>query len=114
MHLAGGDADAFADEDEEGRMFGGGLNEDQKVILDMCVSICSSCSSRLVDRRRRSSFEQAGDDTGEEALTLPALRRQLIQFERAVKRNQEMRVKFPDEPEKSVRRFDLLDAASLH
>lgn len=33
---AGGDADYFADEDEEGgRMFGGGLNEDQKHILDL-------------------------------------------------------------------------------
>lgn len=32
---AGGDADYFADEDDEGRMFGGGLNEDQKVIFDM-------------------------------------------------------------------------------
>lgn len=51
---------------------------------------------------RPDSFDQAGDDAGEgdSALTLPALRRQLIQFERAVKKNQEMRVKFPDDPEK--------------
>lgn len=37
-HAAGGDADYFVDEDDEGRMFGGGLNEDQKMILDMCVA----------------------------------------------------------------------------
>ena len=46
-------------------------------------------------------FDQAGEDgQGEELVTLPSLRRQLIQFERTVKKNQEMRVKFPDEPEK--------------
>lgn len=48
---AGGDADAFADEDEEGgRMFGGGLNEDQKVILDMCASSPLPWSSRSLGR----------------------------------------------------------------
>ncbi|KAL7413013.1 DUF1716-domain-containing protein [Mrakia frigida] len=90
----GGDADYFVDEDDEGRMFGGGLNEDQKVIFDM--------------------FDQAGEDgQGEETVTLPSLRRQLIQFERTVKKNQEMRVKFPDEPEKFIDSESNLDSA-LH
>lgn len=57
-----------------------------------------------------TSFDAAGesgqnqDDEGE--LTLPQLKKMLIQFERVVKKNQEMRVKFPDEPEKCVS-FDL-------
>jgi hypothetical protein len=51
-----------------------------------------------------SRFDAAGESGQNEEgeITLPALRRQLIQFERAVKKNQEMRVKFPDEPEKYV------------
>lgn len=56
-----------------------------------------------VSSPRLCRFDQAGEDgQGEETVTLPSLRRQLIQFERTVKKNQEMRVKFPDEPEKSV------------
>ena len=31
----GNDADYFAEEDEEGRFFGGGLNSEQKTILDI-------------------------------------------------------------------------------
>ncbi|CDZ98759.1 Uncharacterized conserved protein [Phaffia rhodozyma] len=85
----------FGDEDDEGRMFGGGLNEDQRTILDM--------------------FDRAGDDEDDEptVVTLPTLRKQLVQFERTVKKNQEMRVKFPDEPEKFIDSESNLDTA-LH
>lgn len=45
---AGGDADYFADEDDEGRMFGGGLNEDQKVIFDMYVQFSLALTALAV------------------------------------------------------------------
>lgn len=84
-------------------MFGGGLNEDQKIILDMCVVRRRPSHHSIADGPRLTRFDQAGEDgQGEGGIKLPALRRQLIQFERAVKKNQEMRVKFPDEPEKCV------------
>jgi hypothetical protein len=50
-------------------------------------------------------FEAAGDEDAEPSeVTLPTLRKMLVQFERVVKKNQEMRVKFPDDPEKCVSR----------
>lgn len=55
----------------------------------------------LLDRGCR--FDAAGDDDDAPSeVTIPALRKMLVQFERVVKKNQEMRVKFPDDPEKSV------------
>ncbi|ORX34896.1 Catenin-beta-like protein [Kockovaella imperatae] len=78
--------------DEEGRFFGGGLNSEQNQILDI--------------------FDQAGDDgTETAALTLPALRRQLLRFERTVAKNAEQRGKFPDDPSKFIESESDLDSA---
>ena len=80
----GGDADYFAEEDEEGRFYGGGLTSEQKEILNI--------------------FDNAGEqDDGASALTLPGIRRTLLRFERAAARNQDHRSKWPDDPTKCVR-----------
>jgi beta-catenin-like protein 1 len=47
-------------------------------------------------------FDKAGDESGEGALSIPALRRQLGKFERAAAKNAEQRGKFPDDPSKYV------------
>ncbi|TFY68686.1 hypothetical protein EVJ58_g846 [Rhodofomes roseus] len=61
----GGDADYFAEEDEEGRFYGGGLTQEQKDILNI--------------------FDQAGEEEAREdleELSLPGIRRLLKRFER--------------------------------
>ena len=89
----GGDADYFAEEDEEGRFFGGGLTSEQKEILNI--------------------FDNAGEqDDGASALTLPGIRRTLLRFERAAARNQDHRSKWPDDPTKCVRELCLMGAGS--
>ncbi|TRM67789.1 Catenin-beta-like protein [Schizophyllum amplum] len=88
----GGDADYFAEEDDEGRFFGGGLTGEQKEILNI--------------------FDNAGeqaDDSG--ALALPGIRRTLLRFERAAARNQDHRSKWPDDPTKFIDSEADLDGA---
>src|ERR1700712_780897 len=81
----GGDADYFAEEDEEGRFFGGGLTDEQKQIL--------------------SIFEGAegGEDAAPEdmeELNITGVRKMLLKFDRAVKKNQDHRSKYPNDPTK--------------
>ncbi|KAI0774265.1 Catenin-beta-like protein [Fomes fomentarius] len=81
----GGDADYFAEEDHEGRFFGGGLTKEQKDILNI--------------------FDQAGEDDVREDLeetTITAVRRLLTRFERALNKNQDQRSKYPDDPTKFI------------
>ncbi|KIY74135.1 DUF1716-domain-containing protein [Cylindrobasidium torrendii FP15055 ss-10] len=90
----GGDADYFAEEDDEGRFFGGGLTTEQKDILNI--------------------FEKAGgegvqDDPGE--LDITAIRRVLLRFERAANKNQDQRSKYPDDPTRFIDSEADLDAA---
>ncbi|CAO3617421.1 unnamed protein product [Mucor hiemalis] len=66
-------------EDEEGRFFGGGLTNEQSSILD------------LVD-------EYDVDET--EALTATNVKKMILKFEKAINKNQEMRVRYADQPEK--------------
>ncbi|KAI9356034.1 Catenin-beta-like protein, partial [Pilaira anomala] len=66
-------------EDEEGRFFGGGLTNEQSSILD------------LVD-------EYDVDET--EALTAANVKKMILKFEKAINKNQEMRVRYGDQPEK--------------
>ncbi|GAN06851.1 DUF1716-domain-containing protein [Mucor ambiguus] len=66
-------------EDEEGRFFGGGLTSEQSNILD------------LVD-------EYDVDET--EALTTANVKKMILKFEKAINKNQEMRVRYADQPEK--------------
>lgn len=81
----GGDADYFAEEDEEGRFFGGGLSKEQKEILN------------IFDR---DVSEGVHEDL--EEMNLPAVRRLLLRFERAEKKNQDQRSKYPDDPTKFI------------
>ncbi|WWD22882.1 hypothetical protein CI109_107377 [Kwoniella shandongensis] len=79
------------EDDDEGRFFGGGLNNEQNQILDI--------------------FDKAGDEEDGPTLDLPALRRQLGKFERIVIKNAEQRGKFPDDPSKFIDSESDLDSA---
>ncbi|KAK5821033.1 Catenin-beta-like protein [Linnemannia elongata] len=66
------------EEDEDDRFFGDGLTSDQKDILDYVDDI----------------------DPEEERFDLSAVRKMILKFEKAINKNQEMRVKYPDDPTK--------------
>ncbi|KAK7470595.1 hypothetical protein VKT23_002019 [Stygiomarasmius scandens] len=89
----GGDADYFAEEDDEGRFFGGGLTSEQKEILNI--------------------FDNAGEAAlqGTDELSLTGIRRTLLKFERAVHKNQDQRSKYPDDPTKFIESEADLDSA---
>ncbi|KAH8105853.1 Catenin-beta-like protein [Cristinia sonorae] len=81
----GGDADYFAEEDDEGRFFGGGLTSEQKDILNI--------------------FDNAGGEGVQEdleELNITSIRKLLLRFERAVNKNQDQRSKYPDDPTKFI------------
>ncbi|KAJ3554103.1 hypothetical protein NM688_g3281 [Phlebia brevispora] len=90
----GGDADYFAEEDEEGRFYGGGLTKEQKEILN------------IFDK-------DGGEDVREdlEEMNITAVRRLLTRFERAMDKNQDQRSKWPDDPTKFIDSEADLDAA---
>ena len=89
----GNDADYFVDEDEEGgRFFGGGLTDEQKRILEIM------------------SHDESGGGEQQPGEQLAEIRRQLLQFEKAINKNQEMRVKFPTEPQRFIASEADLDA----
>ncbi|KAI0335461.1 DUF1716-domain-containing protein [Cubamyces sp. BRFM 1775] len=81
----GGDADYFAEEDDEGRFFGGGLTKEQKDILN------------IFDR---AGGEEAREDL--EEMNATTVRRLLTRFERAANKNQDQRSKYPDDPTKFI------------
>ncbi|KIK30812.1 hypothetical protein PISMIDRAFT_87023 [Pisolithus microcarpus 441] len=81
----GGDADYFAEEDGEGRFYGGGLTSQQKEILTIF---------------ERAEGEGVQDEP--EEITLPSIRRTLARFERTVNKNQDQRSKYPDDPTKFI------------
>ncbi|KAF9195456.1 hypothetical protein BGZ51_000031 [Haplosporangium sp. Z 767] len=66
------------EEEEDDRFFGDGLTSDQKDILDYVDDI----------------------DPEEERFDLGAVRKMILKFEKAINKNQEMRVKYPDDPAK--------------
>lgn len=78
--------------DDEGRFFGGGLTAEQQQILAIMDDDDDAADERRPD-------EQLGD-----------VRRQLLHFERAIAKNQEMRLKFPDAPERFITSEVDLDA----
>ncbi|KAH7105510.1 DUF1716-domain-containing protein [Auriculariales sp. MPI-PUGE-AT-0066] len=81
----GGDADYFAEEDDEGRFYGGGLTKQQKEIL--------------------SIFEKAADKDGvleEAGMNAAQVKRLVLRFERAANKNQQQRAKFPNDPTKFI------------
>ncbi|KAL0574666.1 hypothetical protein V5O48_007282 [Marasmius crinis-equi] len=90
----GGDADYFAEEDDEGRFFGGGLTSEQKEILNI--------------------FDNASGDAqppNMDELSITGIRKTLLKFERAVNKNQDQRSKYPDDPTKFIESEADLDGA---
>ncbi|PSR77278.1 hypothetical protein PHLCEN_2v7971 [Hermanssonia centrifuga] len=90
----GGDADYFAEEDEEGRFYGGGLTGEQKDILN------------IFDKDIEEDVREDLDE-----MTMVGVRRLLTRFERAVNKNQNQRSKYPDDPTKFIDSEADLDAA---
>ncbi|BGP53621.1 hypothetical protein JCM8202_002531 [Rhodotorula sphaerocarpa] len=88
----GQDADYYAEEDEDGRFFGGGLSSVQKQVLQI--------------------METGGEEQqlpGED-LTPQSVRKQLLALEKAVNKNRDLRTKYPTDPEKFVdSEFNLLE-----
>ncbi|KAF9009026.1 Catenin-beta-like protein [Cyathus striatus] len=81
----GGDADYFAEEDDEGRFYGGGLTSEQKEILN------------IFDR----AVGESTQDEPEE-LSITTVRQMLLRFERAVNKNTDQRSKYPNEPTRFI------------
>ncbi|KAF8261390.1 Catenin-beta-like protein [Lactarius quietus] len=90
----GNDADYFAEEDEEGRFFGGGLTAEQKEILNIFDS---------------AGADQVPDDS--ETLSASGVKKLLLRLERAANKNQVQRSKYPDDPTKFIDSEADLDAA---
>ncbi|KAA1466407.1 DUF1716-domain-containing protein [Dentipellis sp. KUC8613] len=90
----GGDADYFAEEDDEGRFFGGGLTSEQKEILNIFDN---------------ANPEGSLDDI--ETLSPTGIRKLLLRFERAANKNQDQRSKYPDDPTKFIDSEADLDSA---
>ncbi|KAI0307175.1 DUF1716-domain-containing protein [Multifurca ochricompacta] len=90
----GNDPDYFAEEDEEGRFFGGGLTNEQKKILN----IFDNAETDLVP-----------DDS--ETLSPSGIKKLLVRFERSANKNQAQRSKYPDDPTKFIDSEAELDAA---
>ena len=81
------------DEDEEGgRFFGGGLNDEQKQILE------------IMNRSTSDGAEESRDEVAD-------TRKMLLQLERAISKNQEMRLKHADDPSRFIESEADLDAA---
>ncbi|KAG8891004.1 hypothetical protein FRB98_000013 [Tulasnella sp. 332] len=92
----GGDADYFREEDEEGRMFGSGLTEEQKTILGIFES---------AEAGKEDGVQDSAD------LNIAGIRRVLLRFERAIDKNHSQRSKYPDDPSKFIDSEADLDAA---
>ncbi|ORZ19583.1 Catenin-beta-like protein [Absidia repens] len=72
------------DNDEEGRFFGGGLTDEQSKLLE------------LVDQ-----FDQDDDDNDQnDGITVTAVKRMILKFEKAINKNQELRMRYSDDPTK--------------
>ncbi|PPQ72573.1 hypothetical protein CVT26_003704 [Gymnopilus dilepis] len=93
-YAPGGDADYFAEEDEEGRFYGGGLTSEQKEILN------------IFEKAEGSSVDSTAQD-----LSITRIRKLLLTFERAVHKNQDQRSKYPNDPTKFIDSEADLDSA---
>ncbi|CAO3597117.1 unnamed protein product [Absidia cylindrospora] len=71
------------DNDEEGRFFGGGLTDEQSKLLE------------LVDQ-----FDKDDDDDQNDGITVTAVKRMILKFEKAINKNQELRMRYSDDPTK--------------
>lgn len=89
------DAIDEGDDEEGGRFFGGGLTDEQQRILE------------IMNRDTTDGAESSAPTTNEVAET----RQLLTQLERAMEKNQEMRLKYPDDPRRFVESEAQLDSA---
>ncbi|KAF9954086.1 hypothetical protein BGZ72_004917 [Mortierella alpina] len=80
------------EEEDDDRFFGDGLTSDQKDILDYVDDI----------------------DPEEERFDIGAVRKMILKFEKAINKNQEMRVKYPDDPTKFMESEADLDEEIKH
>ncbi|PKI83667.1 hypothetical protein MVES1_002464 [Malassezia vespertilionis] len=92
--FASDNADYFEDDDEEGRFFGGGLTDEQQQILE------------IMNRDGGQGAEAVQDNSTQ----LTELRKQLLQLEKTISKNQEMRLKYPDNPQRFIGSEADLDA----
>ncbi|GAA5874921.1 hypothetical protein JCM8547_003611 [Rhodosporidiobolus lusitaniae] len=91
------DADYFEEEDEDGRFYGGGLSTTQKQVLNIMEG--------------KQGAEEGVDVLPGEDLTPQSVRKQLLNLEKAVNKNRDLRTRYPTEPEKFVdSEFNLLEA----
>ncbi|GAA6021298.1 hypothetical protein JCM11491_005795 [Sporobolomyces phaffii] len=102
------DADYFAEEDEDGRFYGGGLSSVQKQVLN----IMDSTTTATTDEQggggggAASSSELPGQE-----VTPSSVRKMLLNVEKIVNKNRDLRTRFPLEPEKFVdSEFNLIEA----
>lgn len=88
------DGPGMEEDDDEGRFFGGGLNDEQERIFEIL--------NRHADDGAESA--EAPDDVAE-------VRRLLAELDRAIATNQKMRLKYPGEPRRFIDSEADLDAA---
>lgn len=111
----GNDPDYFAEEDEDGRFFGGGLTSEQKEILNI---FDNAGTEQVPDDVRIHSLSNmpyshmALDAHQSEMLSSSGIKKLLLRLERAANKNQAQRSKYPDDPTKwvapiSLSRFSL-------
>ncbi|GAA5882380.1 hypothetical protein JCM16303_004097 [Sporobolomyces ruberrimus] len=94
-----GDADYFEEEDEDGRFFGGGLSSVQKQVLN------------IMDHNNPQGEDEGGasEIPGQE-LTSQSVKKMLLNLEKIVNKNRDLRTKFPSDPEKFVdSEFNLIE-----
>lgn len=100
----GNDPDYFAEEDEEGRFFGGGLTSEQKEILNI---FDNAGAEQVPDDVRIHTLSNMCPDTHtifnihqSEMLSVSGIKKLLLRLERAANKNQAQRSKYPDDPTK--------------
>ncbi|ORX89907.1 DUF1716-domain-containing protein [Basidiobolus meristosporus CBS 931.73] len=81
------------DGDSEGRFFGDGLTDEQRNIFE---------------------FVDAGDELEAETFDVNGVKKMVLKLEKAINKNQEMRMKFPDSPEKFLDSEAELDEEIKH
>ncbi|GAA6003520.1 hypothetical protein JCM10207_000372 [Rhodosporidiobolus poonsookiae] len=92
----GQDADYYAEEDEDGRFYGGGLSATQKQVLNIMDS---------------APGQEGVDHLPGEDMTAASVRKQLLSLEKAVNKNRDLRTKYPTDPEKFVdSEYNVLEA----
>ncbi|KAK9718191.1 hypothetical protein K7432_005655 [Basidiobolus ranarum] len=81
------------DGDAEGRFFGDGLTDEQRNIFE---------------------FVDAGDELETETFDVNGVKKMVLKLEKAINKNQEMRMKFPDDPQKFLESEAELDEEIKH